>query len=209
MKKRLFIVGAGGLGRGLESCLENVLENQRDWNLVGFIDESATALDGVYSDYKILGDIDSFQFENDDLAIIAIGDPNTRENIYKRLKGRVNFFTFIEPGAIVGKFNRIGEGCIILAASFISNNVKIGKFTIVLEKSTVGHDSELGDFCSLMPNVDVGGGCYFGNNVFAGTKATIIPRRSIADRVTIGAGSVVVRNIKNSCTVFGNPAKKI
>ncbi|MBI9064243.1 MAG: acetyltransferase [Marinilabiliaceae bacterium] len=209
MKKRLFIVGAGGLGRGLESCLEKVPENLKDWELVGFLDESATALEGVPSDYQILGDIDSFQFKKDDLAIIAIGDPNTRENIYKRLKGRVNFFTFIDPAVIVGKYIRIGEGCIILTGCIINNNAKIGKFTTILEKSIVGHDSELGDFCSLMPNVDIGGGCYFGNNVFAGTKATIIPRRSVADLVTIGAGSVVIRNVKNSCTVFGNPAKKI
>jgi len=209
MKKRLFIVGAGGLGRGLESCLDKVPENQRDWNLVGFLDESAKALEGFPSDYGILGDIDSFQFKNDDLAIIAIGDSNARENIYNRLKGRVNFFTFIDPGAIIGKFNRIGEGCIILTGCTINSNVKIGKFSTIIEKTTVGHDSELGDFCSLMANVDIGGGCYLGNSVFAGTKATIIPRRLIADRVTVGAGSVVVRNIRNSCTVFGNPAKKI
>lgn len=209
MKKKLFIIGAGGLGRGLASYLEIVPENQRDWELEGFIDESSNALDGVPSDYNILGDINTFNFEDTDLALIAIGDSNTRKDVYLRLKGRVQFFTFIDPRAIIGKFNHIEEGCVILAGCIISNNVKLGKFTAVLEKTIVGHDSVLGEFCSLMPNVDIGGECTIGDKVLLGTNATIIPRRSIVDDVIVGAGSVVIRNIKNKCTVYGNPAKKL
>ncbi len=209
MKKRLFIVGAGGLGRGLESYLEMIPEEKRDWELTGFIDESPTALDNLPTDYKILGDINTYPFEKEDMALIAIGDPHVRRNVYDRLEGRVQFFTFIDSRAILGKFNRIEEGCIILAGCIISNNVKIGKCTIVLEKTIIGHDSELGDFCSLMPNVDIAGGCSLGDNVFIGTNATIIPQRSIADDVIIGAGSVVLRNVRSKCTIFGNPAKKI
>jgi len=209
MKKKIFIIGAGGLGRGLESYLEMIPVSQRDWELVGFIDESLNALDGVPSDYRIVGDINTYNFEDNDMALIAIGDPNMREDVYLRLKGRVKFFTFIDPRAILGKFIQIEEGCIILAGCFISNAVKLGKFTVVLEKSIVGHDSEIGKFCSLMPNVDIGGGCKFGDRVFLGTNATIIPRRSIVDDVIVGAGSVVFRNIKSECTVYGNPAKKL
>ncbi len=209
MKKKLFIVGAGGLGRGMESYLEKIPEEQRDWELAGFIDESPIALNNYPSDYKILGGINTYQFEETDLAIIAVGDSNIRKDIYLRLKGRVKFFTFIDSRAIIGKFNTIEEGCIILAGSIISNNVKLGKFTTILEKSIVGHDSTLGDFCSLMPNVDIAGGCTLGQNVFVGTNATIIPQRKIGDDVTVGAGSVVLRNFKNKCTIFGNPAKKI
>jgi sugar O-acyltransferase (sialic acid O-acetyltransferase NeuD family) len=209
MKKRLFIVGAGGLGRGLESCLDRVPEQHREWDLIGFIDDSPTTLNGYKSDYKILGDIDSYDFTENDWAIIAIGHSDTRKNIYQRLKGRVNFFTYIDPGVVVSKFTEIGEGCIILAGSFVNNNAIVGKFSTILENSTIGHDAHLGDFCSLMANVNIGGGCEIGEDTFIGTNATIIPRRTITEKVTIGSGSVVVRNIKSSCTVFGNPAKKI
>lgn len=209
MKKRIFIIGAGGLGRGIESYLEMIPIGQRDWELEGFIDESLNALDGMPSDYKILGDINTYSFGENDRALIAIGDPKTRENVYQRLRGRVQFFTFIDPRAIVGKFTNIEEGCIVLAGCFISNAVNLGKFSVVLEKSIVGHDSVVGEFCSLMPNVDIGGGCKIGDRVLLGTNSTIIPRRTIVDNVVVGAGSVVVRNFKNPCTVFGNPAKKI
>lgn len=209
MKKRIFIIGAGGLGRGIESYLEMIPKNERDWEIAGFIDESLNALDNVPSDYRILGDINTYNFEVDDRAIIAIGDPKMRENIYNRLKGRVQFFTFVDPRAILGKFVEIEEGCIVLAGCFIATAVKLGKFTVVLEKSIVGHDSVIGDFCSIMPNVDIGGECQIGDRVFLGTSATIIPRRSIVDNVIVGAGSVAFRNIKTGCTVYGNPAQKI
>lgn len=208
-KRRLFIIGAGGSGRGLEYYLGEVPSTQRDWELQGFIDENVNALDGKPSDYTILGDINTFEFEEGDLAVIAVGDPKVRESVYLRLKDRVQFLTYVDSRAIVGKFCEIGEGSLILANCIISNNVKIGKFAFIIEKAIVGHDTVLGDFCSLMPNVDIAGGCTLGNKVLVGTNATVIPMKSIVDEVVVGAGSVVVRNIKEKCTVFGNPAKAI
>jgi serine acetyltransferase len=42
-----------------------------------------------------------------------------------------------------------------------------------------------------------------------GSGVTIIPKRKIANDATLGAGSVVITNVKAGTTVFGNPAKKI
>ena len=41
------------------------------------------------------------------------------------------------------------------------------------------------------------------------SSATILPRIKIGNDAIIGAGSVVVRNVEENTTVFGNPAKKI
>ena len=46
-----------------------------------------------------------------------------------------------------------------------------------------------------------------GRRVFIGSNAVIIPSRSIGDDAYIGAGSVVITNIKQSVKVLGNPAK--
>jgi acetyltransferase-like isoleucine patch superfamily enzyme len=47
-----------------------------------------------------------------------------------------------------------------------------------------------------------------GNNVSIGSNATILPVK-ICDNVVIGAGAVVTKDITNSGTYVGNPAKKI
>jgi len=39
--------------------------------------------------------------------------------------------------------------------------------------------------------------------------ARVIIHRTIGDDVTIGVGSVVLRDLKPGITVFGNPAKQI
>jgi acetyltransferase-like isoleucine patch superfamily enzyme len=47
-----------------------------------------------------------------------------------------------------------------------------------------------------------------GNKVYIGSNSTILPI-SICDDVVIGAGSVVTKNITESGTYAGNPARKI
>lgn len=42
-----------------------------------------------------------------------------------------------------------------------------------------------------------------------GANATILPDIQIGDYVTIGAGSVVTKNIPNACVVAGVPARII
>ncbi|WP_417214459.1 serine acetyltransferase [Bizionia sp.] len=48
-----------------------------------------------------------------------------------------------------------------------------------------------------------------GNNVTVGAHVVIIGAITIGDQVTIGAGSVVVKDVPSHCVVAGNPAKII
>jgi acetyltransferase-like isoleucine patch superfamily enzyme len=44
---------------------------------------------------------------------------------------------------------------------------------------------------------------------FIGSNATLLPNICIGNNVTIGAGSVVTKNIPDNCLVMGIPAKVI
>jgi len=208
-KKKLYIIGAGDFGREMESLLELVPRNQRNWEIEGYLDDNLNALDGLSSDYKVLSTIESHKFSSNDLAVLAIVDPFIKENIYNRIKGKVEFISYVYPNVLVFKYCQIGEGSIIASNCVISNNVYIGKFVILNQGTQIGHDTSIGNFSSLMSNVDIGGHCQIGQKVFMGTGATIIPKRKIDDNVKVGSGSVVIKNIKKNCSVFGNPAKLI
>ena len=85
----------------------------------------------------------------------------------------------------------------------------------------------IGDDCFIGPNVSIYTACHstdpaernsrrewarpvsIGNNVWIGGSVTILPGVNIGDNVTIGAGSVVVRDIPSDCVAAGNPCKKI
>ena len=85
----------------------------------------------------------------------------------------------------------------------------------------------IGDDCFIGPNVSIYTACHstdpvrrnsrvewakpvnIGNNVWIGGSVTILPGVSIGDNVTIGAGSVVVKDIPSNCIAAGNPCKVV
>lgn len=209
MKKRLLIVGAGGLGRQLEHYLELISDRSNDWELIGYIDDDKNALTGKGSDYKVLGEIETFRFKEDDYIILGISDIKSRNKIIETLKNKVRFFTYISETAMIGKNVSIGEGCIVCPGVKIGSNVKIGKFNLINLDCIIGHDTIIEDMCSIMPHVDIGGGSKIGKNVFMGTKATVSPQLEIHEGTYLGVGSIVIKDITESGTYFGNPARRM
>jgi len=204
----MFIIGASSFGRELESWLEAIDRRDRDWGISGYLDKDINALNGFPSDYAIVGEEDSFDFKQDDLAIIAIAEPSIKHKVYQKLKDKVRFYTYIAPSAIIGKFNKIGRGSIICPNTVLSTNVNIGDCATINLGCNIGHDVEILSFSSLMPSVNLGGGVKIKEKVFVGTASTVIPLKTIGESAFVGAGSVVVRNVKEYSKVFGNPAKR-
>jgi sugar O-acyltransferase (sialic acid O-acetyltransferase NeuD family) len=195
----------------MESWLELIPPEKRDWELKGYLHhfEGESPMDGYPSDHKIIGDWRDYPLTKSDYCIIAVADCSWKERIYLHLSEKTTFYTFIAPDAVIGKFNTFGEGCIICPGSIITTNVQTGKCVTINIGTQIGHDCRIGDFSSIMPAVDLGGRVTIGKKVFLGTKATILPKIWIGDGATVGAGSVVIKKVKESVTVFGNPAKEV
>lgn len=208
-RKNLYIIGAGGAGIEIESFLSKIPENKRDFKIVGFLDDDSSALNKVDSDYKILGRILDFPLQKDDYVIIAIIDTEIKRKIYLQLKDKVSLFTYIDSTSFVGKYSEIGEGSIVCPQCLISTNVKIGKLVFLNSATQVGHSSTIDDFTSIMSSVNLGGESKIGSEVFFGTGSIAIPGKTICSKSKIGAGAVVIRDIKEPATYFGNPAIKL
>jgi UDP-3-O-[3-hydroxymyristoyl] glucosamine N-acyltransferase len=122
-------------------------------------------------------------------------------------------------------------GCTIGDASFvgpfveIQKNVNIGKrckiqsHSFICEMVTIGNDCFISHGAMFINDLFADGGpaggdkskwksTTVGNNVSIGTNATILPV-DICDYVTIGAGAVVTKSIKEPGIYAGNPARKI
>lgn len=89
----------------------------------------------------------------------------------------------------VGRGFNIGHGyCIVIHGyTVIGNNVSVGQF--------VNIGSSNGQFAVI------------GDNVYIGPMTCIVGGVKIGNNVTIGAGSVVVRDIPDNATAAGNPAR--
>lgn len=194
------IIGAGGFGREVYCSLNPIERNKT----VFFVDD--IYWDG--SDDKILP---LSLFETDKYeVIVAIGEPSVRKEIISKLPKTTKYFTHIHPSVkILGDDVEIGEGCVICAGTIITTNIKIGKHSHLNLQTTIGHDCIIGDYFTTAPGVKVSGNCIIGESVYVGTNASIKEKIKIVNNVTIGLNTGVVKNITESGTYVGTPAKKI
>jgi acetyltransferase-like isoleucine patch superfamily enzyme len=131
--------------------------------------------------------------------------------------------TVVEPSNIYGCL--IGDDVFIGPFVEIQKNVVIGARTkiqshaFICELVTIGEDCFVGHGVMFINDLFSKGGpacgdkslwcsTNIGNRVSIGSNATILPVR-ICEKVVIGAGSVVTRDIVESGIYVGNPVKKI
>ena len=127
---------------------------------------------------------------------------------------RINSFSHLENCKIennvnIGPYTRIRPGTILQDGSRVGNFVEIKKSNIG-KKSKINHLSYIGD-SSLGNSVNIGAGTitcnYDGvkknktkikNNVFIGSNSSLIAPVTINKNSTVGAGSVITKNVKKS-----------
>lgn len=207
--KDMIIVGASGFGRELLQWIKDINRVQDKWVIKGFIDDNPNALDAFQCDYTVIGRIQDWQPKETEVFACAIANPRIKENIVTLLKSRGAWFeSVIHPTSVIGEFNKIGEGLIAYPNSCITSNVEVGDYVTLLS-SEIGHDAVVGDYSTISSYCDITGGVQLGKRVFLGSHVTIVPGRKIGDDAYIGAGSVVIKNVKPNTKVMGNPAKKI
>jgi sugar O-acyltransferase (sialic acid O-acetyltransferase NeuD family) len=208
--KNIIIISAGKFGREVYTWVVQSIGKYNDWRIKGFLDDRKGILHGFSYDIPILGSVEEYKPDSNDLFLCAIGSIEHKKKYCDILcqKGG-KFATFIHPSSIIGKNVNIGEGSIIGPLTQMTCEIKIGKHVVVDPMTNIGHDVNIGDYTQICGNCAINGNVKIGTGVFVGSGATLIPQILIGDDVFIGAGSVVIRNVKEGSRVFGNPAIEI
>ena len=189
MSSKLILIGAGGFGR------EVALWSNEYRSIEFYVDDKYCTFENKLSELPIDKD-----------SIIAIGSPEVRRAIANRLPKEQRYSYIVHKTAITSIIN---DGLIMCPYSVVTTDLNIGKHLHMNLHSDIGHDCTLGDFVTLSPGARVSGNCTIGNNVFIGTNAVIREGVKIVDNCIIGAGAVVLKDITESGTYVGLPAKKI
>ncbi|HEY0656733.1 MAG TPA: acetyltransferase [Chryseosolibacter sp.] len=206
--KDLAIFGAGGFGREVALLIDQINQEKREWNFIGFFDDEADAKGGL----PIIGTSRALKDIKTPLHLaVAVAAPLVRRSIVGKLRGgELAFPVLCHPRANTGaRTNTLGKGTIITEACILTTGISIGEFVIVNLATTIGHDARIGDFCSIMPGTNISGNVRIGHDSLVGTGAKILQNLTLGERCRVGAGAVVIRDVKDGQTVVGVPAKPI
>ncbi len=206
--KDIAIYGAGGFGREVALLIEQINNESKKWNFIGFIDDDPTHNAKV----PFLGSGEAANRTLNNVSIaVAIANSSSRAKIVSGLTNRTfDFPVLSHPGANLGSTsNHFGRGTIITDGVILTTGIFIGEFVIVNLATTIGHDVHIGDYCSVMPGTNLSGNVKVGSGSLIGTGAKVLQNITIGENVRVGAGAVVVRHVADHQTVVGIPAKPI
>lgn len=184
-----------------EKCLAGEVFDSSDPELIKFIIQ-ARALTQAYNQ-------------------LAADDAEQRLSMLKNLLGEVGENVYIDTPFYCdyGKHISIGNNVYIgLNCTLVDNNrIHIGDNTLIgsgVNISTASHPLPASE--RIIEKTDGSHGystssapVHIGNQVWIGSGVTIIPGITIGDNTTIGAGSVVVKDIPANSIAVGNPCRVI
>lgn len=213
MTKDLAIIGAGDFGREVAALVGRINEVKSTWNLLGFIDDNINSVNTMIDGHEVIGDTEYLlNYQNEIYCVCSVGDSQTRRSVIARITEpkdkNIKFATLVDPSAIIMKNTSIQEGSIICAGTILTINCQVGRHSILNLNCTVGHDTVLGDFFTAHPGTNISGKVVFRDECYCGTGCKIIQGITITNKTILGAGAVVVKDITESGTYVGVPAKK-
>lgn len=208
--KHLIIIGAGGMGRQVLSFAKSCNGYGKEYDIKGFLDDNPHAMEGFPGYPPVLGTVDGYRVETDDVFFNSIGDIQAKKRCIQKIQDKGgDFLTLVHPTAQVSPDTKIGQGCMIGSYVGIGVETTIGDFCLIQSKATIGHDVHVDDYARIDCNVVLIAGVNVGKDVCIHTSAVVNHDVKLGDGCIVGAMSFVIKNVRPGQTVFGNPARVI
>ena len=202
---RLMILGAGGHGK---VCMD-IAEEMGIFDEILFLDDAKCG-ETVFN-HEVVEEIEKYflYIEEDTGFFVAIGDNEGRKKIIEEVKrngGKI--VNLIHPSSMISRYAQIGDGNIIMANSIVNAGAVLGNGIIINTGAVVEHDCHIENYVHCSPLSVVCGTCHIKEGAWIGAGATVIQGKIVGKRSRIGAGSVVIEDVKDWTTVIGVPAKE-
>lgn len=208
--KHLIIVGAGGMGRDIYWSAKSCIGYGEVFDIKGFVDDDLSSEDGYEGYPPLLGTIDSYQIEEDDVFNCSIGSVKTKAFVCEKLKQRgAKFYTLINKTAVVHERTTLGAGCYVGEFTLVGTEATIGEGCLIQAYSIIGHDCKIGDYVRIDTHSVIIGGVEILNRATVHTAAVVSHKVVVGEDAVVAACSFVIKKVKPGTTVMGNPAKQL
>lgn len=201
--KDIVIIGCGGLAQEILWVINDINQDKKQYNVVGFVSEVPEEWGTKYHGYEVLRP-DRVKVKD---AALGFANPQGKRKFVK--KYRFGYPNLIHPSARLTMKNQVAEGVVIFANTTLMPCSKIGSFVYMNVNVVIGHDTVIGDYCSFSPGAMVMGNCSVGECSYIGVGACTREKVNIGKECIIGAGAAVVTKIPDYSMAVGVPAKVI
>ena len=172
------------------------------YEFVGFFDENRKK----NKNKSILGRLEDLNLNKKkfDFLLLGMGDNYLRANLFKNLKKKnYSFLTFVHSSVKVCESVKIKEGSVVLMGAIVNSNSIIDEASINNSGSIIEHDCHIKFSSHICPGVYLAGNVSVGKYSMIGLGSRVIQNIKILDKVVVGAGSIILKDINKSLTVKG------
>ena len=208
--KPVLIFGAGGLGK---AALE--IFNSHGVIVYGLLDDDEETHGQEIGEVSILGATNDDGFlkligKKCD-AFVAVDENSVRESLVEMLKERRKVMptNALHRDVSVAQTATLRYGTFVNAGVRIGAEASIGNHCILHSNAVIEHGVSLEEFVQVGAGSVLNAGVTVGEGAFIGSGVTIVGGVKIGKGARIGAGSVVIADVEEEATVFGNPAQMV
>jgi sugar O-acyltransferase (sialic acid O-acetyltransferase NeuD family) len=205
LKKKILIIGTGGHAMSVSNIIQSL-----NYKIIAYVDNKNAGK--KFNNIKIINDDDAIYKYSKQNFVIAIGDNDTREQVYKYYQEKnstIKFPAVIHSSAVISFNTQILDGTVIMPNVTVGPNSIIEQFCILNTNSSIDHDCYIKSFSSLAPGVTTGGEVKIGKKSVVSLGSNIKNGITIGNNVLVGASSYVNKNIVKNVVSYGIPAKII
>jgi sugar O-acyltransferase (sialic acid O-acetyltransferase NeuD family) len=190
MNKRVILVGGGAHALSIGTLMA-----MTGYTITGYLDRAATDLEWLYvgTDESAL----KHGHHEVDGLVMGIGfDTALRTRLFLRFTDMgFRFLTYVHPSSTVASNATLEAGSVVFPNCFVGAKAVLGRNVTLCTGCIVDHEAQLGDHCYLSPGVTVAGRTVLGDQCRAGTNAAFVSGVRIARDTTVGAGTLILRDI--------------
>jgi len=199
----LIIIGAGGHGKVVADCAEQIGKYKK----IVFLDDSYPERTKQHI-WDIIGKTKSFsQYIDSADFIVAIGENKLRLEILSTLiNAKAQITSLIHPSAYVSPHSIMGLGVVVFAKAVVNIGSEIKNGCIINTGATVDHDCIIEKMVHISPGANIAGGVTIGALSWVGIGSSIIECINLASNTQIASGSTVIKSTKKNALYSGVPA---